>query len=57
MPVLTQGETGKCLYRGWVRDYVGMLFCGVSHLSEQQCISTKIGIGAGLEIEKGDRQR
>ena len=55
MPVLTQGETGKCLYRGWVRDYVGMLFCGVSHLSVQQCISTKIGMGAGLEIEKEDR--
>ena len=33
------------------------VFCGVSHLSEQHCISTKIGIGAGLEIEKGDRQR
>ena len=36
-------ETGKCLYQGWVRDYVGMLCCSVSHLCEQQCINTKIG--------------
>ena len=34
-----------------------MLFCGVCHLSEQKCISTKIGMGKVLEIEKGDRQR
>ena len=25
---------------------------GVCHLSEQKCISTKIGMGAGLEIDK-----
>ena len=35
-----------------------MLFCGVCHLSEQKCISMKIGMGAGLEIDwepvKGD---
>ena len=24
---------------------------GVCHLSEQKCISTKIGMGAGLEID------
>ena len=30
-----------------------MLFLfGVCHLSEQKCISTKIGMGAGLEIDK-----
>ena len=29
-----------------------MLYCGVCHLSEQKCISTKIGMGAGLEIDK-----
>ena len=28
-----------------------MLFCGVCHLSEQKCISMKIGMGAGLEID------
>ena len=33
-----------------------ILFCGVCHLSEHKCISTKIGMGAGLAIEKGDRQ-
>ena len=29
----------------------GMLFCGVCHLSEQKCISMKIGMGAGLEFD------
>ena len=31
----------------------GMLFLfGVCHLSEQKCINAKIGMGAGLEIDK-----
>ena len=29
-----------------------MLFCGVCHFSDQKCISTKIGMGAGLVIDK-----
>ena len=56
MPVRTQSETRKCLYRGGGGEVEVILFCGVCHLSEQKCISTKIGMGAGLAIEKGDRQ-
>ena len=43
-------ETGKLLYSS--REGEGDALFGVCHLSEQKCISTKKGMGAGLEIDK-----
>ena len=34
------------------REEEVVLFCSVCHLSEQKCISKKIGMGAGLEIDR-----
>ena len=35
----------------WGSKEDGMPFFGVCHLSEQMCISMKIGMGAGLEFD------
>ena len=45
----TRRETGKLLYLS--REGEEDALFGVCHLSEQKCISTKIGMGAGLEID------